>query len=68
MAVCPDICLAGAAGAESGAVGLALGDGPLILNADVGGAAAAVDGVVLAAGDVAADAGIGLAGFLSLMG
>ena len=48
---------AGASGAEGGAVGLALGAGLLVLHADAAGAAFAVDGVVLAVGDVTAHAG-----------
>ena len=49
---------AGASGAEGGAIGLALGNGLVVLNADFCGAAVAVDSVVLAVGNIAAYAGI----------
>ena len=45
-------------GAEGGAVGFALCAGVFVLNADLGGVAAAVYGVVLAGGDFTADAGV----------
>ena len=48
---------AAAAGTEGGAVGLALGVGFLVLDADLAGGAAAVDGVVLAVADITANAG-----------
>ena len=51
--------LAGASGAEGGAVGLALGNSLVVLNADFGCATVAVYGVVLAVGYIAANAGIG---------
>ena len=56
------VSLAGASGTEGAAVGLALGDGLLVFDLDVLGAAAAVHRVVLAGGDVAAHAGIGFLG------
>ena len=48
---------AAAAGTEGGAVGLALGVGFLVLDADLACGAAAVNGVVLAVGHGTADAG-----------
>ena len=50
---------AGASGTEGGAIGFTLGAGLLIMHADSGGAALAVNGVILAVGHVAAYAGIG---------
>ena len=45
-------------GAEGRAVGLALGAGSLVLNADPAGIASAVDGVVFAVGYIAAHTGV----------
>ena len=58
------MCSAGASGAEGGAVGLALGAGLLVLYADAGSAALAVDGVLLAVADVTAHAGDDVAAIL----
>ena len=46
---------AGASGAEGGAIGLALGNSLVVLNADFCGAAVAVDSVVLAVGYITLD-------------
>lgn len=48
---------AASSGAERGAVSLALGVCFFVLYADAGSAAAAVDGIVLAGRDIAADTG-----------
>ena len=53
---------AGPSGAEGAAVGLALGEGLFVFHLDVGGAAAAVGGVVLAGRYITAHAGIGVSG------
>ncbi len=50
---------AAASGTEGGAVGLALGAGFLVLDADLCGAAFAVYGIVLAICHVTAHAGVG---------